>query len=240
MDKIGCPPCSPHKQSEPQPLPRCSSDMLKRLLSFSRQARFEERQGGSLINAFLHLWLQSLLPCLVCRCVLRGICMQVKLLIDTFSLLHLQFYPSLNQHLSLSFPLPLHVPRWFLLRAANTLGAYAITYAGPRVVGCHAELGSRKPCRIMPHVKTVAYVLLICQSQAPGFMFANNNDEEGLRGFYAASCTMAQTVDFRDLCLCQRCNLTIEPSRRIGSEWQRKSPTQQPFNHHRRAHLGDE
>lgn len=48
MDKIGCPPCSPHKQSEPQPLPRCSSDMLKRLLSFSRQARFEERQGGSL------------------------------------------------------------------------------------------------------------------------------------------------------------------------------------------------
>ena len=76
----------------------------------------------------------------------------------------------------------------------------------------------------MPHVKTVAYVLLICQSQAPGFMVANNNDEEGLRGFYAASCTMAQTVDFRaDLCLCQRCDLTIGPSRRIGSEWQRKA-----------------
>lgn len=75
----------------------------------------------------------------------------------------------------------------------------------------------------MPHVKTVAYVLLICQSQAPGFIVANNNDEEGLRGFYAASCTMAQTVDFRaDLCLCQRCDLTIGPSRRIGRE---KSPT---------------
>lgn len=72
-----------------------------------------------------------------------------------------------------------------------------------------------KSGRIMPHVKTVAYVLLICQSQAPGFMFANNNDEKGLRGFYAASCAMAQTVDFRaDLGLCQRCDLTIGPNRR--------------------------
>jgi hypothetical protein len=109
MDKIGCPSCSPHKQSEPQPLPRCSSDMLKRLLSFSRQARFEERQGGSLTKR-PSAPVASISPCLVRRCVLRGICMQVKLLIDTFSILHLQFYPSLNQHLSLSFPLPLHVP----------------------------------------------------------------------------------------------------------------------------------
>jgi len=75
----------------------------------------------------------------------------------------------------------------------------------------------------MPHVKTVAYVLLICQSQAPGFIFANNNDE-GLRGFYAAGCAIAQTVDFRaDLCLRQRRDLTIGQSRRIGSEWQRKA-----------------
>jgi len=149
--------------------------------------------------------------------------MQVKLLIDTFSLLHLQFYPSLNQHLSLSFLLPLHVPRWFLLRAANTLGAYAITYAGPRVVGCHAKLGSRKSCRIMPHVKTVAYVLLICQSQTPGFMFAYKNDEEGLRGFYAASCTMARTVDFRaDLCLCQRCDLTTGQAEGLAASGREK------------------
>lgn len=217
MDKIGCPPYSPHKQSEPQPLPRCSSDLSKRLLSFSRQARFEVRQGCSLTNSFLHLWLQFLLPCQVCRCILRGICMQVKLLIETFSFLHVQLYPYLTQHLSLSFPLPLHVPQyWLLLRLANTSGAYAITYAEPRVVGCHAKkLRSRKSCRIMPHVKTVAYVLLICQSQALGFMFANNNDEKSLRGFYAASCAMAQTVDFRaDLGLCQRCDLTIGPNRR--------------------------
>jgi hypothetical protein len=79
MDKIGCPSCSPHKQSEPQPLPRCSSDMLKRLLSFSRQARFEERQGGSLTKR-PSAPVASISPCLVCRCVLRGICMQVKLL----------------------------------------------------------------------------------------------------------------------------------------------------------------
>lgn len=80
--------------------------MLKRLLSFSRQARFEERQGGSLTKRLSA-------PVASISVTLPSVSLRSAgdLHAGKASNRHLQHSPSLNQHLSLSFPLPLHVPR---------------------------------------------------------------------------------------------------------------------------------